>query len=302
MRLNRAFDNRRGQPLRSTKREFWAGLTLIATLFCLFTLEDARADSDILDRIARLDRDISATTKPNASTAAGLHLSRAELRRLDRNWQGSLADLEVALRLDPNLPDLELQRGMTLLGVGRSHEAVVGFRKHLSSHAKDDFAWIQLGRALSHLQLYGDASDAFARAISLSGAPGPELFLERADAIQAQGTAHYSEALRSIESGIETIGPAVSLELRALALEKMLGRFDQALHRVSWLADRARSKAPWLLRKGEILLLAARSEEARHTFEEARTLALNVPPTRRNTLSNTDLIRSIEVRLAAIPN
>jgi tetratricopeptide (TPR) repeat protein len=285
--------------MRDTSTKFWTPLTLIASLFLLFTLGDARADGDLRDRIARLDRSIAATTKPNDSTTAALHLSRAELRRLVNDWPGSLSDLELASRLNSNLADLELQWGMTLLGVGRSHEAVVAFRKHLSSKPDDAFAWTRLGRALTQLQLHDDASDAFAKAISLSNTPGPGLFLERADALQAQGASRYSEALGSIESGIATIGPAIALELRALELEKTLGRFDRALLRVSSLADRSRSKAPWLLRKGKILLLAGRPQEARHTFEKAKALALNARPARRNTPSNTDLIRSIEYQLAA---
>jgi tetratricopeptide (TPR) repeat protein len=286
--------------LRVKRRKFWTPLTLITSLFWLVTLGDARADGDLMDRIARLDRSIATTTKPNDSNTAALHLFRAELRRLDHDWPGSLSDLEVASRLDSNLTDLELQRGMTLLGVGRSHEAVVAFRKHLSSKLDDAFAWTQLGRALTQLELHDEASSAFSKAIALSKTPGPGLFLERADALQAQGVSHYSDALGSIESGLATIGPAITLELRALELEKMLGQFDRALLRVSSLADRSRSKAPWLLRKGEVLLLAGRSEEARHTFEEAKALALNARRARRTTPSNTNLIRSIEVQLAAL--
>jgi tetratricopeptide (TPR) repeat protein len=286
--------------LRCICRESWIRHTLFASLIVLLA-HGALADDDVEDLIASLDGSISTTSKLNDSAKAALYLSRAELRRLDRNWQGSLSDLEIASRINPNLPDLELQRGMTLLGVGRSHEAVVAFKEHLSLHVKDDFAWTQLGRALLHLQLYPDASDAFAKAILLSNTPGPGLFLESADAIQAQGPSHYSDALRLINSGIASIGPAISLELRALALEKMLGRFDQALHRVSLLSDGARSKAPWLLRKGEILLLANRTEEAGHAFAKAKTLALNAPSTRRHTRSNTELLRSIENRLTAMP-
>jgi tetratricopeptide (TPR) repeat protein len=258
---------------------------------------EASANGDITDRIAGLNRNISAT--PDGPGVAALFLSRAELHRLNRDWQRSLSDLEAASRLSPNLTGLELQRGMTLLGVGRSHEAVLALKDHLSSHPDDGFAWIQLGRALAHLELYPDAPHAFARAIELSRNPGPGLFLEQADAIQAQGPTHFADALRVVESGIVTIGPAISLELRALSLERELRRFDHALNRVSSLADGAQSKAPWLLRKGEILLLADRPEEARHTLEEAKRLAATAPLARRHTPSNTNLVRSIEDLLVA---
>jgi tetratricopeptide (TPR) repeat protein len=284
--------------LRCICRESSIRHALFASLLVLLA-HGALADDDVEDLISRLDSSISTTSNTNDSATATLYLSRAELRRIDRDWQGSLSDLEIASRMNPNLPDLELQRGMTLLGVGRSHEAVVAFNAHLSLHEKDDFAWAQLGRALLHLQLYPDASDAFAKAILLSNRPGPGLYLEGADAIQAQGPSHYLDALRLIDSGIAAIGPAISLELRALELEKMLGRFDQALDRVSMLADGSRSKAPWLLRKGEILLLADRTDEAGHAFAKAKTLALNAPSTRRHTRSNTELLRSIENRLNA---
>jgi tetratricopeptide (TPR) repeat protein len=274
--------------------KFWLGLPV--ALIVLLVQGEARADADLSDRLAGLDASLSA--KPHDSGTAALLLSRAELHRLNFNWQKSLDDLDAASRLNSELENLDLQRGLTLLRAGRTHEAILALNDHLFSHPDDGFARIHLARALADLQLYADASKAYARAIELSENPTPSLVLEMADAIQARGPEHDVDALESIEAGIAIIGPAISLELRALELEQRLGRLENALARLSRLSNGVRSRAPWLLRKGKILLLAKRTNEAGRVLEEAKILALSVPPTRRETPANIELIRSIEDLLA----
>ena len=271
---------------------------MLAALIALLAHAEVRADSDVSDRIAQLDASISAA--PKGPAVAPLLLSRAELHRLDLEWQKSLDDLDAASELDPKLEDLELHRGLTLFRSGRLHEAIVALNGYLSSHGRDGFAWIQLGRALSGLELHAESADAFAQAIQLSKQPAPGLVLEMSDAIQAQGPSQYATALKSIESGIARIGPAISLELRALELEQRLGLFDDALSRLSRIAGEVQSKAPWLLRKGKILLLANRVDEADRALEQAKALALKMPPSRREAPANVEMIRSIEDLLAIV--
>jgi tetratricopeptide (TPR) repeat protein len=261
---------------------------------------EARSGADRSDRISDLGESLSSTQEGPA--AAALLVSRAELWRLGGNWQASLRDLDAAAGLVPNQAELGLQRGLTFREAGRDHEAVLCFQAYLSAHPEDGFAWLQIGRTLSGLQIYLDARHAYTRAIRLSRNPSPEIYLEHADAIQAQGADHDAEALLVIESGIATLGSAVSLELRALELEQRLDRFDAAPYRVSVLAYGARSKAPWLLRRGEILLRAQRRDEARKTMLEARRLAIDVPALRRQTTSNSKMLKSIDDLLIALRN
>jgi tetratricopeptide (TPR) repeat protein len=256
----------------------------------------ANADVDLADRLSALNASLAVADGEPA--AAALLLSRAELHRLERNWDAALADLESASQIDSNVEGLALRRGLALSGSGRHHESIVAFENHLSNYPEDAFAWVHLGRSFARLELHAEAAAAFNNAIERSTRPGPGLILERADAIQAQGRSHWLEALHSIEVGTSMIGRATALELRALELETMLGRFEEAIRRVSYLNDRAHSKAPWLLRKAEVLLAANRKEDAQETLEQARFHALSVPPSRRHTAANEMLLASIDDLLA----
>jgi predicted negative regulator of RcsB-dependent stress response len=67
------------------------------------------------------------------------------------------------------------------------------------------------------------------------------------------------------------LGPIVSLQLPAVDLEAALGHTDRALERLDALLARTENPA-WVARRGDVLLRAGRSLEARHEYARARTL------------------------------
>src|SRR5437762_2325091 len=54
--------------------------------------------------------------------------------------------------------------------------------------------------------------------------PSPDLYLERARALESAGDTRLEEALRGLEDGLALLGRPVALELAAADLERRLGR------------------------------------------------------------------------------
>jgi hypothetical protein len=88
------------------------------------------------------------------------------------------------------------------------------------------------------------------------------------------------------------IGVVPSLELPAVELAVSLNRFDDAVARLDTLLRRNPGNEAWLMRKGEILRLAGRNEEARAAFILALGYIEARPAARRG-----ERIREIERQL-----
>src|SRR2546428_756963 len=74
-------------------------------------------------------------------------------------------------------------------------------------------------RVLTRLGQHVAAAADFTRAIAHEPDPLPEHYLERAQALAAEGEGHLDEALGGLDEGIQKLGPLVVLELLAIDLE-----------------------------------------------------------------------------------
>jgi len=100
------------------------------------------------------------------------------------------------------------------------------------------------------------------------------------------------EALRGLEEGISKLGPVVTLQLAAIDLELRRKNFDGALVRLDQIAAQSQRKESWLVRRGEILKLAGRDEEARAAFNAALNAIESLPPAHRQSRS----VSALELR------
>ena len=92
-----------------------------------------------------------------------------------------------------------------------------------------------------------------------------------------------------LDEGINKLGPLVTLELAAIDLELRRDNYDAALARLDVITAQSERKEMWLVRRGEILSAAGRSEEAREAFNAALTAIDSLPPARRQSKAITAL-------------
>ena len=110
----------------------------------------------------------------------------------------------------------------------------------------------------------------------------------------SQGREYLQAALEGIEQGLERLGPAIQLQLRALDLEVELERFDAALARLDSLAQGARRQESQLARRGAILRSAGRSLEALEAYRSAREALGRLSRKQRGTRMMAELAQEVD--------
>ena len=260
------------------------GQKLIWLLLCLALLSSfARAHEGLHEQIVAITAKIKRDPK-NAS----LYLQRGELYRFHRNWDRAAADYDRAARLQPDLKLVDLVRGKMFFEAGRFRRARFSLDRFLSQQPGHYEGLITRARVLAKLGARIESATDFTQALSQSSVPEPELYLERAQVIAADRT-RVDEALSGLDEGIKKLGPLVTLQLSAIDLELRRHNYDSALARVDVIASQSERKETWLVRRGEILKLAGRQEEARAAFDAALAAIESLPQERRQSRAVTAL-------------
>lgn len=264
-----------------SKRMIW----LLGFVVCLTLLPSfAHAHEGLHEQIAAITAKIKRDPK-NAS----LYLQRGELHRLHHDWNRAAADYDRAARLQPGLAIVDVARGKMLFDSGRFQRAKLVLDRFLTQQPNHFDAVITRARVLAKLGFTASAVNDFSRAIARS--PDPELYLERADLLARDGK-HVDEALSGLDEGIKQLGPIVTLQLPAIELELRRQNYDGALSRLDLIAAQSERKEAWLVRRGEILKLAGRGEEACAAFSAALVAIDSLPPARRQSKA----VVALEVR------
>lgn len=265
----------------------------LALLFALNCTAVAPAHDGLHEQIAG----ISARIRRDPRNAS-LHLKRGELHRLHREWRRAAADYDRAARLDPRLATVDFARGRMLFEAGRAREAESALDRFLRAEPRHAEALTTRARVLVRLGRREEAARDFTRALAL--APEPDLFVERAAVLAAAGGAHAREALGGLDEGVARYGPLVTLQLPAIELELREGRYDAALARLDTVAAQTPRQESWLERRGDILLRAGRTEEARAAYAAALAALEKLPAPRRRTRAAAEL--EARVRAALVRN
>ena len=226
------------------------------------------AHGDLHERIDQVTRQIAETPGD-----ARLYLTRAELYKDHGDLDSALKDCDSAAAKDPALGKTDLLRADTLLLASKPQAAVDAASRFLTGHPSSGEAFLIRARALSMLELPAEAAPAYSEAIAHMSDPQPEYYLERARALTRSG----GDALASLEEGIAKLGPAVTLQMAALDLEVGSRKFAAALQRVDRLIATSERKENWLARKGDILVEAGRTPDAKLAYADALAAVAALP-------------------------
>jgi tetratricopeptide (TPR) repeat protein len=225
-----------------------------------------------------------------------LYLKRAELHRAHRDWKAALADYATLLRLDPSESEVDFYRGRMLLDANRLSEALDNLDRFLGVQPEHTSARVVRARTLARLGRSAAAAEDFTRALDKISTPAPELYIERAKAFAAGGQG-VDTALESLDEAIRKLGPLITLQLTALDIEVSAKRYDAALARIDRIAATTARKETWLARKGDLLIRAGRTSEARKCYQEALQAMEALPVHRRNTRAMVELEQRVRQRL-----
>jgi len=276
-----------GQPISalagSRRFCFWL-ITTIA--LALAATPRARAHADLLALIETMTKRIEG-----APTNAELYLLRGELYRAHSDWKLAEADYDQAVALAPQLASVTLARGKLLFESGRASEAKTALDKYLQMNPDDIDGLLTRAQLLARLGERQSAAADYTRAIQHSPAPRADFFLDRAK-VQAEA-GELTQALAGLDEGLQRLGPLMALQISALDLECTRRNFESALRRLQAVTDVSERKEKWLVRRGEILLLANRPDEARAAFAAASEAIASLPPRLRVSPAMVDLQQRI---------
>jgi len=262
---------------RVTKTPISSAFLAVAFCAALLAAQPAAGHGSLAGRLARADQRIERDPgNPDP------YLARSVLHRDHDDYERALADLDLAARLDPERILVERLRGELYLAWGRPADAVAPLERFLSREPDHAEAHLALARAFAALDRPLESAHHFERAIENAPVPIPAHYLERARAFAAAGPDYVDQALRSLDAGVERLGPIPALTGYAIELEARRGRYDAALARLD-LVPRSEHGASWLARRAALLEQAGRSAEARATYAELLGRLVQLPARRRGT-------------------
>ena len=267
---------------------------ILLVAICVGLSLPVHAHEGLHEQIAAITAKIKREPK-NAS----LYLQRGELHRVHRDWMRAAADYDRAEHLQPTLQIVDLARGKMFFDSGKLQRAKLTLDRFLTRQPDHYEGLITRARVLAKLGAQADAAKDFTEALTLSTVPEPELYLERANVLAAD-VRQLGEAVRGLDEGVNKLGPVVTLQLAAIDLELRRKNYDGALVRLDQVAAQSQRKESWLVRRGEILKLAGRDEEARAAFNAALSAIELLPPAHRQSRSVSAL--ELRARSAFIPD
>lgn len=231
---------------------------------------------------------------------AELYIRRGDLHRAHQDWDASQADYDYAFALNPKLEMIDLARGRMFLEANWPLSCKTALDRFLARHPDHVEGLTVRARALVKLNRRVEGAQDYTRAIAKGSEGKPELFIERAQALAAEGKEHVDAAIKGLEEGIQKLGPLVTLNLLALDLETEHGRYDAALKRLDDVMAKAPRKETWLERRGNILRQAGKPAEARAAYQAALDAMKTLPPTRRNVPAMLDLEKRLRSNIEAL--
>jgi tetratricopeptide (TPR) repeat protein len=241
---------------------------------------------------------------------ASLYVQRGQLYHLDADFDAADADFERARTLDPSLLAIDIARAELYRDWGRDMEALSLLERFLESDGTYVDALLLRAEIYADLERYDEAVADMDRAITLTRRPIPEHYLDRAEIVRRLANAAVSEAGRDegivraiagLDAGMERLGPAVSLQLRAIELEQERGAYERALERVDRLATHYTRPERIHVRRGDILGDAGRDIEAQAAYTEALDALARLPASQRNTRSVRELESYVRSKLQVLP-
>lgn len=235
----------------------WGWVAALALACSLGLVPCVRAHEELDEEIEEATASIERTTGD-----ASAFVWRAELRRLNRNWDGAQKDLDEARRLEPRRDDLALSQAALDLDRGRPKVAVKGLGAYLVRHPDEGMALRLRARAWNALGRPQDERADLATLLERSKEVRPDDVRELARATRSVGGT-VDEMIAVYDRGIRRLGSLVSLESPAMDLEVEAGRFDAALARLDRVAPQYVRRTAVLERRAEILTRAVRIPEAR---------------------------------------
>jgi len=224
-----------------------------------------------------------------------LYFKRGEQQRLAGHFDSALIDFATTESLDSDYHLVDLVRGQLFLDFGWYITAEFYLKRFIENSPKNIVALISLARSISAQGKGKEASEIYSLIFDLVPNPSPEFFIEMANSYLIDN--NHTEALNSLDEGIERIGDITSLYKKALDIEIENNMYPQALIRIDKLIEYSPQKEKWIYRKGKLLESHGEYEEAQKSYTKALEYLETRPPNKRKIPVFIELEKEIKIGL-----
>src|SRR6266850_6120628 len=152
--------------------------------------EHTAAQADIRWQLEELTQQIG-----KQPSNAELYLNRGDLYRAQEKWDAAQADFDFAWALNPKLDRVDFLRGRMFLEANWPISAKLALDHFLAKQSNHVEALVLRARALTKLESRVAAAQDYTRAIQLTTESRPDLYLERAQVLSAEGETYLKETL-----------------------------------------------------------------------------------------------------------
>jgi tetratricopeptide (TPR) repeat protein len=275
-------------------RTFW-----LATLACLLARvgQPAQAHGPDHEVIVALTAEIAR----NPGDPERL-LHRGERYRSHGDLASARLDFQAALSNNPACHPARLRLALVARDQEKLPESLHLLDQTLAAQPTNLLARVARADVLIRSGRPGEAIPEYDRIIADSPQPRPDVFLSRSRTLLAHDTNAWARALEGVEDGIRRLGPVPSLQLHALELEERGGRVDAALVRIDAIMAGMDRRERWLARRGDVLLAAGRTRDARTEYQRSLAALDRLPERLRRTIASEELRQELEAKLAVNPS
>lgn len=228
---------------------------------------------------------------------AELYLIRGRIYLEDGHDDEASDDFRQALRLDKNARFAHYFLGQLALRHKHYDEAEKYAAVFVELAAGEPASLINgyrlLGEIHSGKKEFRLAAQAYQAAIDHAKEPRPEFYIELADVYAKLGGAYYTNAINTLEQGIQQLGPLSVLQDKAVQIQLAAGTVDAALDRLDTLIAQGQRLPELYELKGRVLHNAGRDDEALYSYQLALVKLDQLPLARRNTDAMKTLRSSI---------
>jgi tetratricopeptide (TPR) repeat protein len=275
-------------------RTFW-----LATLACLLASVGQPVQAHGPDHEAIVALTAEITRNPGNPE---LLLHRGERFRSHGDLASARLDFQAALSNHPACHPARLRLALVARDQEKLPESLQLLDQTLAAQPTNLLARVARADVLIRSGRPGEAIPEYDRIIADSPQPRPDVFLSRSRTLLAHDTNAWARALEGVEDGIRRLGPVPSLQLHALELEERGGRVDAALVRIDAIMAGMDRRERWLARRGDVLLAAGRTRDARTEYQRSLAALDRLPERLRRTIASEELRQELEAKLAVNPS
>jgi tetratricopeptide (TPR) repeat protein len=236
---------------------------------------------------------LSADIKANQKNAE-LMLRRAESYRASRNWTAALADYSAAEELGMGI-DVAFYRSRMYLDAGNWTQAMSVSNAFLELHPENSAGLVTLAYAEYGAGKRNTAIGTMEQALSNHPTPTADEFVDLSRWYLESND--LGGALSSLDKGATRLGSPVSFSIRRVELLQNAGAYPDAVLSIDELPAALREQPEWLMRRGDLLMLAGEDAEALEAFLDAQYALSRLPDFRRNNPVNRNLRQELASRL-----